>query len=247
MSLVVIAVLWELVARLGLIPPYFLPPLSAIAAKIGIDLARGPLLAATGMTLYRILVAYVAAAIIGITLGVAMARVPTVRWFFDPLISLGFPAPKISFLPVLILWFGLSDLSKIVLTALDCLFPIVSATYLGTQGVERTLVWSALNLGTRERALLWKVLVPAALPQVLSGLQVALPVAFIVMIVSEMLTGSVGLGGYIGEGYRFAVATTVFAGLVVTGALGYAGLVLFARLRRWLLVWHEETTSHSAA
>jgi ABC-type nitrate/sulfonate/bicarbonate transport system permease component len=125
-------------------------------------------------------------------------------------------------------------------------FPIVSATYLGTQGVERTLVWSALNLGTRERALLWKVLVPAALPQVLSGLQVALPVAFIVMIVSEMLTGSVGLGGYIGEGYRFAVATTVFAGLVVTGALGYAGLVLFARLRRWLLVWHEEAAHHVA-
>lgn len=195
------------------------------------------------MTLYRMLVAYLAAAVIGIALGVAMGRLAWVRWFFDPLLSLGFPAPKISFLPVLILWFGLSDLSKIVLTTVDCVFPIVSATYLGTLGVERTLVWSALNLGTRERALLWKVLVPAALPQVLSGLQVALPVAFIVMIVSEMLTGSVGLGGYIGEGYRFAVATTVFAGLVVTGALGYAALALFARLRRRLLVWHEETVS----
>jgi taurine transport system permease protein len=242
-SLVVVAVLWELIARTGLIPAYFLPSLTDIAAKIGTDVVRGPLLAATGMTLYRMLVAYGAAAVVGITLGVAMGRVGWVRWFFDPLISLGFPAPKISFLPVLILWFGLSDLSKIVLTALDCVFPIVSATYLGTQGVERTLVWSALNLGTRERALLWKVLVPAALPQVLSGLQVALPVAFIVMIVSEMLTGSVGLGGYIGEGYRFAVATTVFAGLVVTGALGYLALVLFARARQWLLVWHEEAAS----
>jgi ABC-type nitrate/sulfonate/bicarbonate transport system permease component len=240
-SLLVVAVLWEVVARTGVVPPYFLPPLSAIAAKIGTDLVQGPLLVATGMTLYRMLVAYAAAAVVGITLGVAMGRVRWVRWFFDPLVSLGFPAPKISFLPVLILWFGLSDLPKIVLTALDCVFPIVSATYLGTRDVERTLVWSALNLGTRERALLWKILVPAALPQILSGLQVALPVAFIVMIVSEMLTGSVGLGGYIGEGYRFAVATTVFAGLVVTGALGYAGLALFAELRRWCLVWHEET------
>ena len=242
MILLVVAALWELVARTGLVSPYFLPPLSAIAAKIWGDLATGSLLVATLMTLYRMLVAYLAAAVIGIALGVAMGRVAWVRWFFDPLLSLGFPAPKISFLPVLILWFGLSDLSKIVLTTVDCVFPIVSATYLGTLGVERTLVWSALNLGTRERALLWKVLVPAALPQVLSGLQVALPVAFIVMIVSEMLTGSVGLGGYIGEGYRFAVATTVFAGLVVTGALGYAALALFARLRRRLLTWHEEAT-----
>jgi ABC-type nitrate/sulfonate/bicarbonate transport system permease component len=240
--LVVVAVLWELVARVGLVPAYFLPPLSAIGAKIAADVAAGPLLTATFWTLYRMLVAYLAAAVIGVSLGVAMARVGWVRWFFDPLLSLGFPAPKISFFPILVLWFGLSDLSKIVLTTVDCVFPIVSATYLGTLGVERTLVWSALNLGTRERALLWKVLVPAALPQVLSGLQVALPVAFIVMIVSEMLTGSVGLGGYIVEGYRFAVATTVFAGLVVTGALGYAALALFARVRKRLLAWHEEAT-----
>jgi ABC-type nitrate/sulfonate/bicarbonate transport system permease component len=242
-TLVLVAVVWEVVARAGVVPAYFLPPLSVIVLKIGRDLAGGPLLAATVATLYRMLVAYVAAAAIGITLGVAMARIGWVRWFFDPLLSLGFPAPKISFFPILVLWFGLSDLSKIVLTTVDCVFPIVSATYLGTVAVERTLVWSALNLGTRERALLWKVLVPAALPQVLSGLQVALPVAFIVMIVSEMLTGTVGLGGYVIEGYRFALATTVFAGLVVTGALGYGALALFSSLRRRLLAWHEETAA----
>lgn len=240
-SVLLILVLWEGVARTGLLPSYFLPPLSAIGATLVRDLAGGPLVAATGWTLYRMLVAYLAAIAIGVPLGVTMARIGWVRWFFDPLISLAFPTPKISFFPILILWFGLSDLSKIALTTIDCVFPIIVATHLGTLGVDRTLLWSARNLGTRERALLWKVLIPAALPQVLNGLQVALPVAFIVMIVSEMLTGSVGLGGYVIEGYRFAVATTVFAGLFVIGALGGAALAVFGRFRRRLLAWHEET------
>jgi ABC-type nitrate/sulfonate/bicarbonate transport system permease component len=120
-------------------------------------------------------------------------------------------------------------------------FPIVTATYLGASSVDRVLVWSARSLGTGERALFWKVLAPAALPQILTGLQVALPIAFIVMIVSEMLTGSVGLGGYVIQGYRFAVTSTVFAGFFVIGFLGWGLMTLFARLRRRLLAWHEET------
>jgi ABC-type nitrate/sulfonate/bicarbonate transport system permease component len=231
---------WEAVARSGVVPAYFLPSLSAIAARGAQDLWHGTLLGATGATLYRMGVSYAIAIAIGIPLGVAMARVRPVQWFFDPLISLAFPAPKISFFPVLILWFGLSDLSKIVLTTIDCLFPIVTATYVGTLGVDRYLVWSARNLGTRGPVLLRKVLVPAALPQILNGLQVALPIAFIVMVVSEMLTGSFGLGGYVIEGYRFAVSTVVFTGLFVIGFVGYALMAAFTGLRRRFLAWHEE-------
>jgi ABC-type nitrate/sulfonate/bicarbonate transport system permease component len=222
------------------VPAYFLPSLSAIAAQGAHDVVHGTLLGATGATLYRMGVSYALAIAIGVPLGVAMARVRPVGWFFDPLISLAFPAPKISFFPVLVLWFGLADLSKIVLATIDCLFPIVAATYAGTQGVDRYLVWSAQNLGTPGPALLRKVLVPAALPQILNGLQVALPIAFIVMVVSEMLTGAFGLGGYVIEGYRFAVSTVVFTGLFVIGFLGYALMAAFAWLRRRLLVWHEE-------
>jgi taurine transport system permease protein len=240
-SVILILVLWEISARAGLVPAYFLPPLSAIAATGARDLLEGPLVLATLYTLYRMLVSYAAAVVVGVPLGVAMARIRGVRWFFDPLVSLGLPAPKIAFFPILILWFGLSDLSKIILTTVDCAFPIVAATYLGTLGVDRHLVWSARNLGTPERTLLWKVLVPAALPQVLNGLQVALPIAFIVMIVTEMLTGGFGLGGYVIQGYRFAVSSTVFAGFFLIAFLGAGAMALFAWGRRRLLVWHEET------
>jgi taurine transport system permease protein len=244
-SVVLVLLAWEALGRSGLVPGYFLPTLTTIVSRGATDLASGALLAATLATLYRMLVAYASAIVVGVPLGVAMARVAGVRWFFDPLVSLGFAAPKISFFPILVLWFGLSDLSKIVLTALDCVFPIVTATYLGASGVDRFLVWSARSLGTRERALFWKVLAPAALPQILTGLQVALPIAFIVMIVSEMLTGSVGLGGYVIQGYRFAVTSTVFAGFFVIGFLGWGLMTLFARVRRRLLAWHEEARAQA--
>lgn len=239
-SVLLLLIAWEVIARAGIVPAYFLPSLSTIAAQGARDVAGGPLLGMTGATLYRMGVSYAAAILIGVPLGVAMARVRLVRWFFDPLISLAFPAPKISFFPILILWFGLSDLSKIVLTTVDCLFPIVTATYVGTLGVDRYLVWSAQNLGTPGPALLRKVLVPAALPQILTGLQVALPIAFIVMVVSEMLTGAFGLGGYVIEGYRFAASTVVFAGLFVIGFVGYGLMAIFSWLRRRFLVWHQE-------
>ncbi|MCC6198416.1 MAG: ABC transporter permease [Burkholderiales bacterium] len=239
-SIVLVLVVWEGVARSHLVPAYFLPSLSGIAAQGAHDLLGGPLLAGTLTTLRRITVSFFAAILIGVPLGVAMARLSWVRWFFDPLISLAFPAPKIAFFPILMLWFGLGDLAMIVMTTLECVFPIVTASYLATLGVDRYLVWSARNLGTRGPALLMRVLVPAALPQITTGLQVALPIAFIVVILCEMLTGSAGLGGYVIEGYRFATTAKVFAGLFVIGFLGYGLMAAFAWWRRRFLAWHEE-------
>ena len=237
--LVALAV-WEGAARAGLVSAYLLPPASAVALRILEAVASGELLREGGRTLVRMLVGYVVAAVLGVALGVLMARVRPVRWFLDPLISIGFPAPKISFLPIFILWFGLFDLPKIIMTVFACVFPVIAATWAGTEGVDKYVIWSAQNLGTRNRALLWEVVLPAALPQVFTGLQVALPIAFIVVIVTEMLTGGGGLGGAMMEGQRFADSTRVFANLVVVGLLGILAMKGLAFLRRRLLVWHEE-------
>ncbi len=231
---------WELLARSGLVSAYLLPPASQVALRVVEAAASGEILREGGRTLLRMLVGYVLAGTLGVILGVLMARVRVVRWFMDPLVSIGFPVPKISFLPIFILWFGLFDLPKIVMTVFACVFPIIAATWAGTDGVDKYLVWSAQNLGTRNRALLWEVVLPAALPQVFTGLQVALPIAFIVVIVTEMLTGGGGLGGAMMEGQRFADSTRVFANLVVVGLLGILAMKGLAVLRRRLLVWHEE-------
>lgn len=239
-SPLVVLAAWEAFARSGLVSAYLLPPASAVALRLAEAVWSGEILREGGRTLLRMLVGYVLAAALGVVLGVLMARVRVVRWFMDPLISIGFPAPKISFLPIFILWFGLFDLPKIVMTVFACVFPVITATWAGTEGVDKYLIWSAQNLGTRDRGLLWEVVFPAALPQVFTGLQVALPIAFIVVIVTEMLTGGGGLGGAMMEGQRFADSTRVFANLVAVGLLGILAMKGLALLRRRLLVWHEE-------
>jgi ABC-type nitrate/sulfonate/bicarbonate transport system permease component len=170
----------------------------------------------------------------------AMSRNAIARWFFDPLISVGFPMPKIAFLPVVILWLGVFDISKITMIVFDAIFPVVAATVIAIQGVERELIWSARNMGARERELLWQIILPAALPTIMTGLQVALPLSLIVAVVTEMLMGGYGLGGAMMTASRFADSTGVFAGIVEIAVVGYALVKAMAFIRRRLLIWHQE-------
>jgi ABC-type nitrate/sulfonate/bicarbonate transport system permease component len=118
---------------------------------------------------------------------------------------------------------------------------VVTAVIAGIQGVEKELVWSARNMGAKDREVLWQILLPAALPQILTGLQVALPIALIVVVVTEMAMGGYGLGGAMMQASRFADSRGVFAGIVEIAILGYALVVVMAALRRRLLRWHQET------
>jgi ABC-type nitrate/sulfonate/bicarbonate transport system permease component len=170
-----------------------------------------------------------------------MARSRTVRWFFDPIISVGFPMPKIAFLPIIILWLGLYDVSKISVVIFEAIFPVVTATLAGLAGVERELIWSGRNMGASERELMWQVALPAALPQILTGLQVALPIALIVAIIAEMAMGGYGLGGAMMSASRFADSRGVFAGIVEIAIVGYALIKAMVLIRGRLLVWHQES------
>ena len=115
--------------------------------------------------------------------------------------------PKIAFLPVVILWLGVYDISKITIIVIDAIFPVIAATVIAIQGVERELIWSARNMGASDRELLWQIVLPAALPQIMTGLQVALPLSLIVAVVAEMLMGGYGLGGAMMTASRFANST----------------------------------------
>ncbi|MFL5073566.1 MAG: ABC transporter permease, partial [Xanthobacteraceae bacterium] len=183
----------------------------------------------------------------GIGLGMAMSRSAGVNWLFDPVISVGFPMPKIAFLPVVILWLGFYDLSKISMVVFDAIFPVVTATIAGIQGVERELIWSARNMGANDRELLWQVVFPAALPQIMTGLQVALPIALIVAVVAEMMMGGYGLGGAMMTASRFADSRGVFAGIVEIAVVGYCLVKGMAVLRRRLLLWHQEALEPTTA
>ncbi|HEX7052970.1 MAG TPA: ABC transporter permease [Burkholderiales bacterium] len=240
LSVAALAIAWELFARSGAVTPFMLPRFTTVAARIWADGASGELWQNLGLTLYRALTGFFLAGVLGMALGFAVTHNRFARWLLDPLISVGFPMPKIAFLPVFTLWLGFHDLSKISMIVFDAVFPVLTATIAATAGVERELVWSARNLGASRRALLREVVLPAALPQIMTGLQVALPIALIVGIVAEMKLGGVGLGGAMITASRFADSAGVFAGIVEIAVAGYLLVKLMARLRRRLLAWHPE-------
>ena len=244
-SILALAVAWEVAARSGAFTPYMLPALSAVLERIWSDLITGDLLINTGVTLYRALTGFLIGAVAGIVLGMAICRNRLANWFFDPIISVGFPMPKIAFLPVVMLWLGVYDMSKITMISVESIFPVVTATIVGIRGVERELLWSARNMGAGERELLWQIALPAALPQIITGLQVALPIALIVAIVTEMFMGGYGLGGAMNTAARFADSRGVFAGIVEIAVVGYALVKGMGLIRRRLLLWHQEAVAPS--
>jgi ABC-type nitrate/sulfonate/bicarbonate transport system permease component len=246
-SIVVLAAAWELLAQSGTLTPFQLPALSKVGLRIWSDVTSGEFALNAALTLYRALTGFVICAVLGIAIGMAMSRNAIAHWFFDPLVSVGFPMPKTAFIPVVILWLGVYDVSKITIIVIDAIFPVITATVIAIQGVERELIWSARNMGANNRELLTQIVLPAALPQIMTGLQVALPLCLIVAVVAEMLMGGYGLGGAMMTASRFANSTGVFAGIVEIAVVGYVLVKAMSLIRRRLLIWHQEAHDPSTA
>ncbi|WP_157775689.1 ABC transporter permease [Hartmannibacter diazotrophicus] len=239
--IILLGLLWEFGTRYGAINPFLLPSLSSVLERLWQGTMDGTIPVDILLTLYRALYGFFVAAVIGVPVGILMARSRVVHWLFDPIISVGFPMPKIAFLPIFVLWFDIYDTSKIIMVAFSCFFPIVSATYAGASGIDKWPVWSARSLGAKEREMLWEVYLPLASPMILTGLQVALPVAMITTIVTEMLMGGRGVGGAMIMAGRFADTVGVFTGIVEVLIFGISVVKGLEWLRRRLLVWHPES------
>ncbi len=240
-------VLWDALARGGAFTPFMLPSPQSVALRIWADATGGELFINIGLTLYRSMTGFFIAAVLGVSIGLFMSRSAGARWFFDPVISVGFPMPKITFLPVIVLWLGFYDTAKISMIVFDTVFPVITGTLVGMQSVEKELVWSARNMGAKERELLWQIMLPAASPQIMTGLQVALPISVIVAIVAEMLMGGYGLGGAMMTASRFANSVGVFAGIVEIAVIGYVMVKTMSIIRRRLLIWHQEASEPTTA
>ena len=246
LPLIALVLAWEVSSRSGVVSSFLLPPLSAVLERVWDDALSGELIVNLGLTLYRALAGFAIAAVGGVALGIVMTRSKLIRWFFDPIVSVGFPMPKIAFLPIFMLWLGLYDVSKISMAAFNAIFPVIVATIAAAEGVERELLWSARSLGAGERQLLREIILPAALPQIITGLQVALPVSMIVTIVTEMLMGGQGLGGAMIAASRLADSPGVFAGIVEIAVAGLCLVKGMTALRRRLLIWHQEAQEPTA-
>ncbi len=239
-SLLVLLALWAFATRAGAISEFLLPSPGVVLGRIFDDTVSLDLPASLLVTLRTAFVGFAVAAVGGVILGIAMARIRLVHWLFDPLVSLGFPMPKIAFLPVFLLWLGPNAASQITIVALSAIFPVIVAANAGAVGVEKTLLWSARSLGARPSEVLWQIVLPAIMPQVFTGLQIAVPVALVTTIVAEMLTGSDGIGGVMLGAMRFADSPGVFEGIVVIALLGGVIIRAMEWLRALVLRWHPE-------
>src|ERR1700722_15967758 len=171
------AAAWEITAQLGLIRGIFLPRLSTVIALIPKLAAEGQLFQPLLVSLYRAAAGLLLALVVGVSLGFLVARNRLVPFLIEPLVSFGFSSPKIAFLPIFILWFGIDHVSKIMLVALTSVFPFIVSAYEGARNVTINQLWAARAMGTPDVALLRRVVLPASLPSLMSGLRVAVPYA----------------------------------------------------------------------
>jgi NitT/TauT family transport system permease protein len=239
LPLVLLALVWEITARLNLIDSSALPPLSHVASA-WVDLVRdGELVDNGAASLYRGGVGLLLAVIVGGGLGIGMARWRLLDVFINPLVELFYPLPKSALIPVTVLWLGFGDGSKILLIFLGCMIPVTIGAYNGARGADQALVWSARSMGAKNLRLMWDVVVPSALPELLNGVRTALALAFILLVSSELIVSQQGFGyliGYLGstgsyEGMYAVVLTVAF--------LGFAADRLYQLLMQWLLSWRE--------
>jgi ABC-type nitrate/sulfonate/bicarbonate transport system permease component len=219
-SVLTIVVIWEAAARAGLTPALFLPPFTKVMAEWWTVCADGSLPLDLGVSLTRAAVGLCLATAVGVPLGIAMARSRLLHWLFDPVIALAFPSPKIAFLPIFILWFGIYSLSKILLVAFACVFPILIGSFAAASSVNRVLIWSAASMGSSSAGALLRIVLPAAWPRIFASLRVALPVSLITTFTAEMVGGGGGMGATLMYSQRFFESPTVFAYILTMLGVG---------------------------
>lgn len=235
--LVAVLALWQLWSLAGL-PEYILSPLE-IARHFVAALGSRELYEHIGASLGRSLPGFAVGSALGIAFGLAAG---VARWFdetFSPAVFMTYPVPKIVMLPLFMLWFGIGDLSKILIIALACFYPVFVNAYYGARSTPRILVWSAMNMGASRWRIFSRVVVPSALPLVFAGMRVSLALSFIVMFATEMINARSGLGYLIQIAENSLRFDLMYVSLVTIAILGYAGDHLLRAGRRRALAWQE--------
>src|SRR5256885_7179332 len=221
LPLLLIALLWEIAPRIGLVSALALPPLSAVLSAWFELLRDGELLTNGATSLYRAGVGLALAIVVGAGLGVFMAWWRPVNTFLSPLVELFYPMPKSALIPVTVLWLGFGDGSKILLIFLGCMLPVTIGAFNGARGSERVLIWSARSMGASRLRVLWDVVLPSAIPELLNGIRTAIALAFILLVSSELIEARKGLGyliGFLGSNGSYEA---MFAVVLTVALLGF--------------------------
>ena len=242
-TLAIAAALYEATARSGYFAPALLPTIPAIAKALWASIADGTMIEHAAFTMYRVMFGFGLAVVAGIPLGILMARFAAIENFCLPLVSALMPIPSFALVPLFMLWFGIGNLTTILIVFYAATFPMVFNTWSGVRSVNPLWLRAAGAMGADEHRLFWKVIIPGASPFIITGMRQSFLRAWIAVVGAEMIAASDwGLGWVIFDAKEFLNADVMLASLLVIGAIGYVferlvfGSIERATVQRWGMV-----------
>ena len=244
-TLAVLLAVWWAVAALQLISPLFLPPPGQVLQKLITITGPQGFMDATlwqhlAASLTRIVIALLAAVLIGVPVGIAMGLNSTVRGILDPLIELYRPVPPLAYLPLMVIWFGIGETSKILLIYLAIFAPVAMSALAGVKSAQQVRIRAARSLGASRAQVLWLVILPGALPEILTGLRIGLGVGWSTLVAAELIAATRGLGFMVQSAGEFLATDVVLAGITVIAIIAFLLELGLRALQRRLTPWHGE-------
>ena len=244
-TLTVILAIWWTVAALQLISPLFLPSPGLVLQKLITIAGPQGFMDATlwqhlAASLTRIVIALLAAGLLGVPVGIAMGLSPTVRGILDPIIELYRPVPPLAYLPLMVIWFGIGETSKILLIYLAIFAPVAMSAMAGVKSAQQVRIRAAQSLGASRIQVLWFVILPGALPEILTGLRIGLGVGWSTLVAAELIAATRGLGFMVQSAGEFLATDVVLAGIAVIAVIAFILELGLRALQRRLTPWHGE-------
>ena len=242
---VAIVALWWIVSQLRLVPHLFLPtPAEVVNAAVSVfedGYANATLFQHVGASLFRIFTAAVIAIVLGTPIGLIMGLSKWAKGVFDTPIEFYWPLPPLAYLPLMIIWLGIGETSKITLLALAMFAPIVLSAQAGVRSVSQERVNAALSLGATRFQLLREIVLPSALPEILTGIRISLGVGWGTLVAAELIAATRGIGYLIMSASQFLATDVVFVGIGIIAICAFAFSLGMRLLETWLVPWKGQS------
>jgi len=238
-SFIAILLLWEWVSRMAWVPPLFLPAPSSILSEGWTMVKTGIIFKHIFSSLTRILWGFVIACSLGIMVGILIGFFSIPEAVGNPIIAATFPIPKIAILPLLILWLGIGEASKVAVIALGVFFPMVINVYTGVKNVDPLLIKAALSLGSNRTRIIRKVILPSILPMIFAGMKLGIGIALLLVVAAEMVAADAGIGFMILTAADLMQTKKLMVGLIILSLLGIFFNWLFQKLERLFIPWKQ--------
>jgi taurine transport system permease protein len=241
LSIVAIFALWWLASHLRWVPPLFLPTPETVFTRLYESamgqLTDAPLATHFGWSMFRVFSAFLLACVTAIPIGIGMGVSRIVRGIFDPPIEFYRPLPPLAYLPLIVIWFGIDEFSKVLLIYLACFAPMAMSAQAGVRSVSQEQVHAALSMGASRWQVTWHVVIPAAMPEILTSMRIAIGFGWTTLVAAEMVAATHGLGQMVLNASNFLRTDIVIMGIIVIGAIAYLFDLLMRYVERLVVPW----------